>query len=627
MASSLPSNWLRQIMYWLSFEDVVGHCIQHFFSRSISLVIGLAWISSTPQLAADEVEVDFARDVLPILSDNCFQCHGPDVKEGRKGDLRLDDESDVKRDRDGHRAVAEGQPEESELWQRITSSDADLRMPPAELGRTLNPQQLDSIKRWINQGAHWGRHWALERVQRPATDSANAEGVARSPIDQLVDRVLTQHGVVPNPRANRTTLIRRLSLDLTGLPPTPEQVQAFLSDNEPGAWDRLVDRTLASPAFGERMAWDWLEAARYADSNGYQGDNDRTMWPWRDWVVRAFNENLPYDQFTIWQLAGDLLPDATEDQILATGFNRNHMINGEGGRIAEENRVDYVMDMTETMSTVWLGLTLNCCRCHDHKFDPLKQREYYQLTAFFNQTPVDGGGGNAQTAPVLAVQSSEQKNKLQAAKADIERTDAAIKKRAAELLAQQTEWESAILAKGSASHWRILEPTTATALHQTLQISTSGLVLASGANPPNDEYRLTYPLSSATSIGSIRLDAIRHPSMTNGGLARSDSGNFVLTDITFELRNLDKSTTKTLPIASAVATFEQVNLKVATAFDSDPKSGWAVWNGKSFDQDHAAVFRLAQAVTAEAGAELLVTLQSNSPHASHNLGHFRLSMS
>jgi len=614
-------------MYWLSFEDVVGHCTQHFFSQWIALAIGLAWISSTPQLVADEVEVDFARDVLPILSDNCFQCHGPDVKEGRKGDLRLDDESDAKRDRDGHRAMTEGQPEESELWQRITSSDADLRMPPAELGRTLNPQQLDSIKRWINQGAHWGRHWALERVQRPATDSANAEGVARSPIDQLVDRVLTQHGVVPNPRANRTTLIRRLSLDLTGLPPTPEQVQAFLSDNEPGAWDRLVDRTLASPAFGERMAWDWLEAARYADSNGYQGDNDRTMWPWRDWVVRAFNENLPYDQFTIWQLAGDLLPDATEEQILATGFNRNHMINGEGGRIAEENRVDYVMDMTETMSTVWLGLTLNCCRCHDHKFDPLKQREYYQLTAFFNQTPVDGGGGNAQTAPVLAVLSPEQKNKLQAAKADIERTDAAIKKRAAELLAHQTEWESAILAKGSASHWRILEPTTATALHQTLQIGTSGLVLASGANPPNDEYRLTYPLSSATSIGSIRLDAIRHPSMTNGGLARSDSGNFVLTDITFELHQPGSDTNQALSIASAVAKFEQGNLKVATAFDNDPKSGWAVWNGKSIDQDHAAVFRLAQPVTTEAGAELLVTLKFNSPHASHNLGHFRLSMS
>ncbi len=342
----------------------------------------------------------FSRDILPILSDSCFQCHGPDPKEGRKGDLRLDDEADAKRARKGRRVVAEGDPGASELVRRLLSEDPDEMMPPPELGRSLSPEQIETLKRWIREGAKWGRHWAFERIERPALPED------AHPIDALVQRGLDAAGIPPNAEAPPETLIRRLSLDLNGLPPTREEIDAFLADsirNPQSALRALLARLLASPAYGERMAWDWLEAARYADSNGYQGDNERTMWPWRDWVVRAYNENLPYDQFTVQQLAGDLLPGANSDQILATGFNRNHMINGEGGRIAEENRVDYVFDMTETMGTVWLGLTLNCCRCHDHKFDPLTQEDYYRLTAFFNQTPVTGAGGNAQTPPVLEV--------------------------------------------------------------------------------------------------------------------------------------------------------------------------------------------------------------------------------
>jgi len=342
--------------------------------------------------------VDFAREVLPLLSDQCFACHGPDAKEGRKGDLRLDEEADAKRDRGGYRVIAEGQAEGSELWARVVSEDPEERMPPPDTGKSLTPTQVETLRRWIAEGAGWGRHWAFEPVRRPEI----AVDAGRHPINVLVARRLAEAGIDPNPPASRETQLRRLTLDLTGLPPTPEEIGAFRSDTAPGAWERAVDRVLASAAYGERMAWDWLEAARYADSNGYQGDSERTMWPWRDWVVRAFRENVPFDRFTVWQLAGDLLPGATPDQILATGFNRNHMINGEGGRIPEENRVDYVFDMAETMGTVWLGLTLNCCRCHDHKFDPVTQREYYQFTAFFNQTPVEGGGGNAQTPPVLA---------------------------------------------------------------------------------------------------------------------------------------------------------------------------------------------------------------------------------
>jgi hypothetical protein len=304
----------------------------------------------------------------------------------------------------------------------LITTDPEEQMPPPKLGRTLSQAQRETIRQWIASGAGWGRHWAFEPVVR-----SDARDGARNPIDLLVERKLSPLGLTPAPSASRETLLRRITLDLTGLPPTPEATAKFLADTDPGAWDRLVDRVLASPAFGERMAWDWLDAARYADTNGYQGDNERTMFPWRDWVVRAFNENLPYDQFTVWQLAGDLLPNPTREQILATAFNRNHMINGEGGRIAEENRVDYVMDMTETMGTIWLGLTLNCCRCHDHKFDPLLQREYYQFTAFFNQTPVTGAGGNAQTPPVQVWSNPELDAALAAAQQTLDAATLALK--------------------------------------------------------------------------------------------------------------------------------------------------------------------------------------------------------
>ena len=364
-----------------------------------------------------EREIVFSRDILPILSDNCFHCHGPDPKEGRKGDLRLDVETEAKKVRDGHAAIAAGKAEESEVILRLLSSDRDEKMPPPKTGRALKEEQVALLKRWIDEGAQWGKHWSFEPLKRPPLNAGSGH-----PVDAIVDARLKNEGVSPSGPAPQHTLIRRLSLDLTGLPPTLAQLEMFLSDTAPGAWERAVDRMLASPAFGERMAWDWLDAARYADSNGYQGDADRTMWPWRDWVVNAFNQNLPFNEFTVWQLAGDLLPAPTHEQILATGFNRNHMINGEGGRIAEENRVDYVMDMSETMGSVWLGLTLNCCRCHDHKFDPLTQREYYQFTAFFNQTPVTGGGGNAQTPPVLDCPLPGQSDKIEKAEADWKRT-------------------------------------------------------------------------------------------------------------------------------------------------------------------------------------------------------------
>jgi len=558
----------------------------------------------------------FSRDVLPILSDKCFHCHGPDSKKARKGNLRLDDEGDAKRDRDGYRVLDSVNPAKSELLARITTGDVDDLMPPPEVGRPLSAEQIETLKKWINQGSKWGRHWAFERVVRPVHSKSGMH-----PVDEQVNRKLKAKSVTANPRADRRTLIRRLKLDLTGLPPTLEQVERFLADNRPGAWERLVARTLASPSYGERMAWDWLEAARYADSNGYQGDNERSMWPWRDWVVRAFNNNLPFDDFTIQQLAGDLLPDATQDQILATGFNRNHMINGEGGRIAEENRVDYVFDMTETMGTVWLGLTLNCSRCHDHKFDPLTQREYYEFTAFFNQTPVNGGGGDPATPPILKTGSQELMAEIEKAKEEEGHAQTMVLGRQKAIAKGQINWENRRrreLSSLKIEDWKLVKPVAAKSKGQKLTIESSGAVFASGNNPEKDEYELVYLLEKSE-VTAFKLEAVRHPKMTEGRLARSDSGNFVLTDIRFRTKGAKDS----LEIAGSQATYEQGSHKITQAYDNDPTTGWAVWNGRTIDRDHAAMFRLKNTLKIEGDGELAVSLKFNSSSKHHNMGYFR----
>ena len=407
------------------------------FMLSVSTVVALS------RFAAAE-PVNFSREVLPVLSDRCFYCHGPDEKH-RKADLRLDDESAAKTVGKNGAAIAPGAPEKSLIIQRMLSKDPDELMPPPEAHKDLNPAQIATLQRWIAEGAPWGKHWAFTPLLRPVVKEPG------NPVDALVGATLKREGLDFSPEADPRALLRRASLTLTGLPPTPGEMAAWLADTSPPAWEKQVDRLLASRAYGERMAWDWMEAARYADSNGYQGDNDRTMWPWRDWVVKAFNRNMPWDEFTIWQLAGDLLPNATDEQKLATAFLRNHAINGEGGRIPEENRVDYVFDMTETTGTVWLGLTFNCCRCHDHKFDPLTNRDYYSLTAFFNQTPVDGGGGDAQTPPVLRIPPADEPQRLAEADKSLteKRQSLDTARKAAE--ARRPAWEKQILTDAGAA--------------------------------------------------------------------------------------------------------------------------------------------------------------------------------
>jgi hypothetical protein len=338
-------------------------------------------------LIADEgsPEIDFNREIRPILAENCFYCHGQDSNK-RQGDLRLD----LRDSAIQPGAIVPGDAPKSKLFQRIHATDPETMMPPPKSNRHLSAEQKQLLERWISAGAVYQSHWAFVTPVRPPEPAVTRQDWVRTPIDRFVLAKLEKEGLGPSPEADRLTLLKRLSIDLTGLPPTPQEVDDFLADPSEQAYERTVDRLLASQQYGERMALPWLDAARYADSNGFQQDGDTWQWVWRDWVVKAFNQDLGFDQFTVWQLAGDLLPDASTDQKIASAFNRNHLLNGEGGAIAEEQRFVNLFDRMDTTATNWLGLTMACVQCHDHKYDPITQRDYYSLMDAFNRVPESG---------------------------------------------------------------------------------------------------------------------------------------------------------------------------------------------------------------------------------------------
>ncbi len=349
------------------------------------MVFSLSHVMTLLLVPAVEPAIDFNRDIRPILSENCFYCHGQDGNK-RKADLRLD----VREEAIKALALVPKDAGKSSMIQRIHSSEAGEVMPPPKSNRKLTPAQKNLLNRWVAEGGEYAKHWAFVAPVRPAVPVVNNKAWVRNPIDAFVLARLESAGLEPSLEADRATLIKRLSIDLIGLPPTPSEVKAFVSDQSPDAYSKLVDRLLASPHFGERMALGWLDAARYADSNGFQQDGDTWQWIWRDWVVRALNADLPFDQFSTWQLAGDLLPNATTDMKIASGFNRNHMLNGEGGAIAEEQRFVNLFDRMDTTATNWLGLTMACAQCHDHKYDPITQKDYYRLMDAFNRVPESG---------------------------------------------------------------------------------------------------------------------------------------------------------------------------------------------------------------------------------------------
>jgi len=411
-----------------------------------SLSIAIVCLASANPVVATEPTADvvqFNRDVRPILSDHCFQCHGPDQKN-RKADLRFDQDDTLTTGPADGRLIQPKNPEESDFFQRLVTDDSEQKMPPPSHGRPLTADQIGTIKKWIEQGAEWQKHWSLIPPQRPAVPAVQNSSWPRNSIDHFVLSSLESAGVAPSPEADRGTLLRRVSLDLTGLPPTIEEIQAFEQDATEGAYERAVDRLLDSTRYGERMAIRWLDAARYADTHGYQTDGPRDMYRWRDWVIDAYNSNMPFDQFTIEQLAGDLLPNPKRSQLIATGFNRNHRANSEGGILDEEYLAEYAADRVETTCTVWLGVTMMCGRCHDHKYDPFSQKDYYQLFAFFNSVPERGKVfkiGN--TPPLVRAPTQEQEQKLAGLDQQIQSHQDLLQQKRGEWQAALREWTKA----------------------------------------------------------------------------------------------------------------------------------------------------------------------------------------
>jgi Protein of unknown function (DUF1553)/Protein of unknown function (DUF1549)/Planctomycete cytochrome C len=561
---------------------------------------------------ADDKPVNFVRDVRPILAKNCFGCHGPDEK-ARKAKLRLDVEESAKA------VIVPGDVDASDLVKRITA-EGDDRMPPPKTGPALPPEQVEVLTRWVKQGAKWGRHWAFEKPVRPSPPEVKLSGWPQNAIDRFVLARLEAEGLKPSPEADKYTLARRVALDLTGLPPDPELVKRLVADSSPDAYERLVDDLLKSPAFGERWARVWLDLARYADTKGYEKDLGRTMWRYRDWVIDAFNRDLPYDQFTRDQLAGDLLADPTADQVLATAFHRNTMVNEEGGTDDEEFRVAAVKDRVDTTLQVWMGLTAGCAKCHSHKYDPVSQKEYYQLYAFFNQTE-DADTGDEK--PKLPFPTKDQQEQIATLQAEYMKVRAELYTFTDELKEAAAKWEEQARAQ---TGWKTINPSAmTTASGSKLKLLDDKSVLAEARKPARETYTVTLP-AGTTPVTGIRLEVLPDKSHPKGGVGRADNdGNFVLSRFAVKARSKD-GTTKELRIASVVADFSQDQYPVEHALTNpDPKKhGWAV--APKQQEIHNAAFTLAEAFTAADGDELEVTLdhQFEFSYPGFSIGRFRL---
>ncbi len=590
-----------------------------------ALIVCLPGIVVAPCIARGDEKIQFNRDVRPILANHCFTCHGHDSAT-REAGLRLDRREAATAELDsGLAAIVPGDVGGSELIRRITAEDGDERMPPVDGPKPLTAAQIATLTKWIEQGAEYEQHWAFIAPQPMAPPSTKPAGKwRRNAIDDFVFARLEQEGLKPAEEASRETLIRRVAFDLTGLPPTLKEIDTFVADKSPQGYERMVDRYLDSPAYGEHMARHWLDLARYADSNGYQYDTEREQWVWRDWVIDAYNRNMPFDEFTIEQLAGDLLPDATPQQQLATGFNRNHGVTIEGGIIDEEYRTEYVMDRLVTTGEVWLGLTVGCARCHDHKFDPLSQKEFYQLYAYFNQVPERGMRGFAPQksipSPLAASQQRENEAELARLKAELNNP--------ANIDEQLEKWTKSIAGSKSSS-WQVLAPTSMESTGgSTLTKLDDDSILVGGANPRHDVYEITVR-TGAVNLTAIRLEALMHDSLPGGGPGRHSNSNFVLSEFEVTAVSLkDSSQTQTIKFARAVADYSQANYEIGKAIDGTVtnSNGWAV-DGPTRKQPATAMFIAAVPFGYEGGTELRFRLRHEANFATHGIGRPRLSAS
>ncbi|MCM2372251.1 DUF1553 domain-containing protein [Aporhodopirellula aestuarii] len=446
---------------------------------------------------ADEA-VDFNRDIRPLLSGNCLICHGPDEEERAAG-LRLDTEEGSREDLGGYAAIVPGAPEDSELLERLTTDDEDLRMPPEGKGRAFAPEEVELVRRWIEQGGSYAKHWSYVRPQPPELPEVKNNEWPINDIDRFILARLEAEGLTPSPCADRLTLARRVSLDLTGLPPTWEDANAFANDPRPDAYERFVDQLLASPSFGERWARVWLDLARYADSSGYADDPPRTIWAYRDYVIRSLNENKPFDQFTIEQIAGDLLENPTPDQLIATAFHRNTMTNNEGGTNDEEFRNVAVVDRVNTTMAVWMGTTIACAQCHTHKYDPITHDEYFQFFAFFNNTE---DADRKDERPVLDVWADERLRTKQELQERIAELESNLDRPTPELRNAQNEWLASVKAQPD---WKVLRPVSATLPEHSLSVDEAGWVTTEDDTPANSRCLVQIPVTERMTGFKLRV--------------------------------------------------------------------------------------------------------------------------
>jgi len=582
-----------------------------------SLALASMLLAAFVTISTADDTISFNRDVRTILSDKCFACHGPD-EDKREADLRLDIETDAKADRDGHQVIAPGKPDRSELLRRLTTDDPDERMPPSSSGKRLSDAQIATLTRWIAEGAAWEKHWSLippKRHEPPQVESPQP----LTTIDRFVLGNLAQQGLQPAPPTDRRTLLRRLSFDLTGLPPTAEQVAAFIANQSPDAYERAVDRLLDSQHYGERMAVYWLDVVRYADTDGYHSDNHRDVSPYRDYVIGAFNENQPFNQFTIEQIAGDLLPDATNQQKIASGYNRLLQTTQEGGAQPKEYTAKYQADRVRNMATAWLGITMGCCECHDHKFDPLSMRDFYSFAAFFADVEEIAVGNQKQ----VALATPEQEQQVAQLEQELSLLREKFAQTTPELLAGLKTWEADVRPKLLAAvlDWQLIKPTeVASSGGATLTVQDDLTVLASGTSSDKDTYTVVLKPAQETVTG-IRLEALTHDSLAKKSLARGN-GNFVLTEVNVSLV-VPGADPRPVKIKEAVADFSQKDFPVAHAIDGKSNTGWAV-DGHNQAKNRSAVFVLAKPVKLTENATLEVRLQHDSQFAKHNIGRFRL---
>ncbi|MCK5941779.1 MAG: DUF1549 domain-containing protein, partial [Planctomycetes bacterium] len=520
--------------------------------RLAAALVALAATAASPA----QQPVDFQRDVRPVLSRRCYACHGPDA-QARKADLRLDRGEGAHgafAARDGRPAVVPGDVTSSELWHRVTSEDRAERMPPRTAHQEpMTAGELATLRAWIEAGARYEQHWAFVPPE-PVDAPANVVGPwGERAIDRLVSARLARAGLTPKPEADRRTLIRRVTFDLTGLPPTPAEIRAFLDDRAPRAYERLVDRLLQRPQFGEHMARYWLDAVRFADTNGVHHDHYRELSPYRDFVIRAFADNLPFDDFLRYQLAGDLFPDPVDDQRIASGFHRLHLIIDVGTALPEESHARNVIDRVNAFGTVFLGLTVGCAQCHDHKYDPISQREFYSFYGFFNSIKERDNGSGRNPKPAIAAPDEDQLAKLRDLEARIEMLKQRLEQDDPITDRFQTTWEQATRERlGAPIAWTAMKPTEFMARYGSRLVLQDDLsVLATGPTPSRDTYDLVFA-PGKRKIQAIRIEVLPDPTMPHGASGRADDGRFILSRLTSRMTSVSDSSDPPL-IAYALA--------------------------------------------------------------------------